>query len=114
MYEAVRDLLVRLGLDHANVGTATWNPFGDLVSPGQNVVIKPNLVLHSHPRGMAAVFAIVTHPSVVRALIDYVYLAVGKSGRITVGDTPLENCEFSELAQATGLEAMLANWSRAA
>src|SRR5690242_17813237 len=66
IYGTIRDLLVRLGLDRDHIGSDEWNPFGDFVSPGQNVVIKPNLVLHEHPQRRGAVVAIVTHPAVVR------------------------------------------------
>src|SRR5436853_340924 len=42
----VRESLHLLRLDEANYGTAAWNPLGELISPGNRVLIKPNFVLH--------------------------------------------------------------------
>ena len=47
-YELVRQAARQLGLDAARYGTPDWNPFGDIVRPGDSVVIKPNLVRHFH------------------------------------------------------------------
>lgn len=107
VYSRVRDLLINLGLDRSNQGTEFWNPFGDLVQEGQNLLIKPNLVTHYHPKGSVAIYWTISHPSIIRALIDYARLAVGPSGRITVGDTPIENCDFGVLCSLTGLTEMI-------
>ena len=51
VYSAVRMLFLRLGLDKEHYGTEGWNPLGQLISPGDAVVIKPNLVRHYNPQG---------------------------------------------------------------
>jgi uncharacterized protein (DUF362 family) len=95
-YDLVRKCLIRLGLDKERAGTAEWNPLGELVRPGDKVVVKPNWVLHEN-RGSGTLNALVTHPSVVRALLDYVYIALGKEGTVVVGDAPLQSCDIGLL-----------------
>ena len=109
VYSRVRELLIRLGLDHERLGTADWNPFVDLVHQGQQVLIKPNLVTHFHPKGKPAIAWMISHPSIIRVLIDYAVLAVGPTGRVTVGDTPIEDCDFDALCNMTGLSATIAS-----
>ena len=103
VYETVRNLLCRLSLDAQHIGTESWNPLRELASPGQQVLIKPNLVTHRHPWGETALVSTICHASVIRVLIDYARLAVSPGGRIIVGDTPLENCHFDVLCRATKL-----------
>ena len=86
-YRAVREALQVLGMDKDRFGTAAWNPLGSLVGPGATVLIKPNMVLDVHPRG-GDINALITHGSVIRALLDYTYLALGGRGRIVIGDSP--------------------------
>jgi uncharacterized protein (DUF362 family) len=96
VYDLVRSCLIRLGLDKERAGTADWNPLGELVRPGDRVVIKPNWVMHEN-RGSGTLNALVTHPSIVRALLDYVYIALGKEGTVVVGDAPLQSCDINML-----------------
>lgn len=51
VYAMVRDGLFWFGLDEAHYGTEDWNPMGDIITPGDRVLIKPNLVSHTNPRG---------------------------------------------------------------
>lgn len=107
-YTGVRETLRLLGLDTARAGTPEWNPLGDIISPGQRVVLKPNLVRHwngAEPH----IRALVTHGSVVRALLDYVLIALGGSGEIIVGDAPVQECDFAAVTAATGL-AEVVDW----
>lgn len=54
---------------------------GRFVQPGQRVLVKPNLLLASDP-----VKAIVTHPTVVRAVVRLVQEA---GGQVLIGDNPV-------------------------
>ncbi|MGO9571518.1 MAG: DUF362 domain-containing protein [Desulfomonilaceae bacterium] len=96
VYDLVRKCLIRLGLDKDRAGTCLWNPLGELIRPGEKIVLKPNWVLHEN-RGSGSLNALVTHPSVVRALIDFVYIALGKEGAVVVGDAPLQSCNIGML-----------------
>jgi uncharacterized protein (DUF362 family) len=102
VYGAVRDVLALLRLDDGNLGTPRWNPLGAYVRPGDKVVIKPNLVLHEFGAQLGA-HCLTTHGSVIRAVLDYVYLATGPEGRITIADAPLQGADFERVIVQTGL-----------
>lgn len=102
VYDAVRETLRLLGLDIARFGTAEWNPLGQIVRPGDNVVIKPNLVLDYHIND-ETLFSIVTHGSVIRAITDYVLIALSGRGSILFADAPQFNADFERIIEANGL-----------
>ncbi|MBU0678807.1 MAG: DUF362 domain-containing protein [Verrucomicrobia bacterium] len=102
-YEMVRACFRDLGLDSGRFGSPDWNPLGEVVSPGQTVLIKPNLVLDAHPRG-GDFECLVTHGSVVRAVMDYARIAVGETGNIIVGDSPLQGTDFMQAVTRNGLK----------
>jgi len=111
VYGAVRQLLYESGLDRSRFDTAQWNPLGDLVGEGGTVLIKPNWVRHYHVRD-ADLFSIITHPSVLRPLIDYAFKAVGPSGHVWVMDAPLFDTDFTVLRQKCQLDALEAELCR--
>ena len=105
VYSGIRNILINLGLDKDNLGKPNWNPLGEYISPGQTVLIKPNLVYHQNTaednmkRGMEC---LVTHPSVVRCIFDYVYIALKGKGTIIIADAPLQGCDYEKLLKNTG------------
>lgn len=44
----------------------------------------------------------ITNPSVVAAVADYVALALQGEGRIVIGDAPVQECDFDKLIQENG------------
>jgi uncharacterized protein (DUF362 family) len=106
VYKSVRETLQLIGLDRENLGSPEWNPLGELIHPGDQVLIKPNLVKHFNADGYD-VKGLVTHGSIVRAVMDYATLALRGKGRIIVGDAPLQNTDLQALLQATGLDGVL-------
>ena len=103
VYAGVRRLLYMLGLDRARFGTPEWNPLGELLKPGMTVVLKPNFVASRHATG-GELYAVITHPSLIRAIADYCWIALRGEGRILVADAPQYDCNWRELMDATGLE----------
>src|SRR5262245_10581670 len=103
VFDALRDLLRRLGCDAAHHGTAAWNPLGWLVRPGDRVVIKPNLVVSEHPRGDELVRFTDTDGPLLRALAEYVLLALDGRGSLAVGDSPIKETRFERAAALVGL-----------
>lgn len=106
VYKGVRQLFYHLGFDKENWNTEAWNPLGFLLNPGMTVVIKPNFVLSSHKKGKN-IFAIITHPSILRAVADYCWIALKGTGKIIIADAPQYNCNFSELIKVTQLECLI-------
>ena len=99
----LRELFNNWGLDKANMGTERWNPLGALIPAGSRVVIKPNWVYHA-PRGAGSMDSLITHTSVIQAVLEY--LALTHPAAITVGDAPLQGCDFDALGIAAGLESV--------
>ncbi len=108
VYHGVRECLRLLGLDGEHFGMPAWNPLGEIIHPGDRVVLKPNFVLSHHAQG-GDLFSIITHPAVIRAVLDYVMLALKGEGSVVIADAPQMDCDFSALREQTGL-SVLQEW----
>ena len=106
VYAGVRRALQLAGLDSDHIGMRQWNPLGGLIEPGMRVVVKPNFVVSRH-RGGKDIFSIITHASVLRAVLDYVVLALRGEGHIIVADGPQYDCNWQELLAVTQLPRVL-------
>jgi uncharacterized protein (DUF362 family) len=105
IYPAVRETLSLLRLDENNRNTPQWNPLEKYIKPGDMVALKPNLVQdRAHDNGLQAM---VTHASVIRAVLDYVVLALKGSGRIVIGDSPLQTADFDAIIRGTHLDRVV-------
>jgi uncharacterized protein (DUF362 family) len=107
IYEAVRENFRLLGFDAERYGTPQWNPLGHLIRPGDTVFVKPNWVDHKH-RFDDDVWSVITHPSVIRAVLDYVLLALQGTGRVLVGDNPHVDTDFAVLRTVCRLDDLAA------
>jgi len=101
---AVRNLFLSAQLDAAHMGTPEWNPLGDSVS-GKRCVIKPNWVHHKNG-SHNGLDCLISHTSVIEAIIEYVALA--RPSSIIVGDAPIQSCDFGALRELAGINSMLA------
>src|ERR1035441_5083603 len=104
-YDGVRELLHLLRLDARNLDTDRWNPLGHIIQPGMIVVLKPNFVRSRHYEGKD-LFSVITHPSVLRAVADYCWIALKGAGRIVIADAPNFDTDWDELRQNLGLQAL--------
>ncbi len=106
IYNSVRDLLISLGLDRDHFGQKTWNPLGDLIQPGDTVVIKPNFV--SEPRSSDIGFKVImTHASIIRPMIDYCLLALKGKGTLIIADAPQSDSDFTKIMEVTQIESVI-------
>ena len=103
-YAAVRAALFGLGLDAERFGSADWNPLGALVGRARRVVLKPNFIRHWNPVREASVQSVVTHGSIVRAIADYAFLAVGPEGSVAIAEAPQQDCDFERIRELEGLD----------
>lgn len=101
IYKAVREAFHLMKMDYDNYNTAEWNPLGDLIKPGQKVLIKPNLVMDYNQSG-GGTDCLFTNPQVVVPVIDYVIKALKGKGKIVIGDAPMQECIFSKLLAESG------------
>jgi len=106
IYASVRRLFVQLGMDNKNFGAPQWNPLGGLIVPGNRVFIKPNWVMHRN-KGGSGMDCLITHPSIIRAVFDYVCIALEGHGKILIGDAPLQSCDFDSLQALPGTKELM-------
>lgn len=99
VYDMIRNSMILASLDLKNQGLETWNPLGDFIKEGDTVLIKPNLVNHINYAETDSLDALVTHPSVIRCIIDYVIIALRGTGKIILGDAPVQECNFEKLLE---------------
>ena len=102
IYASVRELFKILKLDINNYSKKNWNPLGKLISPGNSVVIKPNLVRHYHGSS-EDLGSVLTNGAIIRAVLDYVYIALKGEGKVVIGDAPLQSADFEQIKNITGL-----------
>lgn len=105
VYAAFRESLYLLGLDAENYGSPRWNPLGCLIHPGDRVLVKPNAVMHRNLSG-ADPFSVVTHPSVIRAVLDYAWIAIQGKGVLTIADSPQFDSDFTKYAELMSFGAL--------
>ena len=102
-YHAVRECFALSELDAPNLDTPEWNPLSKLINPGETVVLKPNFVKECHPRDPNGWTCVLTHGSIVRAVADYVWKAVGPRGKVIVADAPQTDSSFDKICRLLGL-----------
>lgn len=102
VYDAIRESFIINGFDKEHIGSTEWNPLMDKVKPGDCVLLKPNMVMHTNGCKLGDERSLYTNPSVVAALIDYVTIALKGKGEIIVGDAPMQECKFDTLVKESG------------
>ncbi len=103
VYAAVREALRLLGLDADRFGTPDWNPLGGFIRPGNQVVIKPNLVRDFREAHPGDEDCLITDGAVIRAMLDYATIALGGRGRLIVADAPHNDADFAGLLGISAL-----------
>lgn len=103
VYELVRKSFYALGLDKENYGKSSWNPLGEIIKQNYSVLVKPNMVISQHEE----LECIVTHPSVIRVVLDYVYIALKGEGSVVIGDAPMQRCNFSDVVNGVKYDKLL-------
>ena len=111
VYEAVRNILVDLQLDQDNCGKPMWNPLRSFIRKGQRALVKPNWVLHSNPLD-GSIESLITHTSLIRAVFDYLILALDREGIIEIADAPLQGCDFNELVRRTLIGELIESYQK--
>lgn len=107
VYEMVREGFRLSGYDVENYDTAHWNPLGHLISRGDYVLLKPNLVMDENYIVENGVDCLYTQPALVASVVDYVIIALKGEGRIVIGDAPMQECDFERLIARSGYKDWL-------
>lgn len=90
-----------------DLGFPAKNPLSAIVKPGDRVFIKPNWVASRWRASCPhkdTLYCVITHPSVIEAIADYVAEALNGKGEIIIGDNPSIDADFAELMEFTEIE----------
>ena len=107
VYRAIRESFHLLSLDMVHYGSSDWNPLGELIKPGDHVFLKPNLIRESHAVNRHEWEQVITHPSIIRAVLDFVYIALKSQGKVTIADGPQTDSDFDEIKKRTHLDEIV-------
>lgn len=111
-YDAVRESLRLSGMDADRYGKADWNPLGDIIKPGDTVVLKPNFVRDFRESSPDDADCVITHGAIIRAALDYAHIALQGTGRLIVADAPQNDCDFDGVKRITRIESVLEFYER--
>jgi uncharacterized protein (DUF362 family) len=103
VYDSIRQLFRYLKLDQDNYATPYWNPLKSVVNTGDTVLVKPNMIAHSH-RYSDSWEHVITHGSVLRAAIDYIFIALHGEGRIIIADAPQTDSKIDLIKKRMGID----------
>ena len=104
--DTVKETLRRCFKD---IGLNSENPLADIVKPGEKVFIKPNWVASRWRESCPHkdnLYCVITHPSVIEAVADFVDDALQGKGEIIIGDNPSIDANFDELMEFTGIRRL--------
>jgi hypothetical protein len=100
VYRMLRELFREMRLDLPHYGTADWNPLGEWIERGQTVFALVNFVTERRPMQSRADFdAMLTHPSVIRAVLDYIIIATGDAALVNFGNSPVQSARMDKLIE---------------
>jgi len=105
VYESLRELLILL------FGKPSLD---SIVKPGDTVVLKPNIVKESKDNPLTPFGkgeegddseweCVITHGSIIRAICDYVCLALQGKGKVVICDAPQTDSSFTKISERVGL-----------
>jgi len=103
VYGTVRESFRLLSYDLINYGTENWNPLGWLIQPGETVMLNPNMLAHKHIYNDDWDY-VITHGSVIRAVLDYVFIALKGKGRIIIADGPQADSVIEKILELMGIK----------
>jgi len=105
-YSGVRESFFYLKLDIENYGKSTWNPYDKIIKPGDRVALKPNFVYHKN-KGGSSIDSVITHGSIIRAVLDYVIIALKGKGEICIADAPQSDAHFEKIVDISGTKEVV-------
>lgn len=71
----------------------------ECIKPGESVVIKPNWVMESHKTRPQDWEYVITHPTVISAVVEHVLQKLQGSGRISILDGPMTEASFAKIME---------------
>ena len=108
---ALEKLLRLLGLDRERVGQKAWNPLGEFIEKGDNVLIKPNLIRQSHMSSDDWEY-VITHHTVIEAVVHYVYKALQGTGQVVIADGPQTDSDFAKIYEISEFDVLKRHYQK--
>lgn len=105
--KAVYKSLELLGLDKNHIGTNTWNPLSEFISPGMTVLLKPNYVMNVNRIVQNGTDCLYTQSAIIEVVINLVLKALNDAGHIIIGDAPMQECDFESLKLSSGIQDII-------
>lgn len=102
---ALEQVLFQLGFDREHWGERSWNPFAGFIQKGDKVLLKPNLIRQSHMFNEDWE-QVITHNTVIEAIVHYVYKALDCTGQIIIADGPQTDSDFDRIYQILQFERL--------
>jgi uncharacterized protein (DUF362 family) len=90
-------LIKILGYEVNTIYEALPKQLFSIISPGDTVVLKPNWVLEEHKYCKGEWEQVITHPSVLTAILRRVVDHLGNKGLIIITDGPELNADFNKI-----------------
>ena len=108
VYRAVREVFVQAGLDAERLGTPLWNPLGEYIKPGSRVFLLANFMQERRADESPEDFwSRCSHAAAIRPLADYILLAVGDEGSLSIGNAAIQFCDWDAVLRDTHTREVL-------
>lgn len=79
----------------------------DAIKPGDRVVIKPNFVKESHMYKPGEWDYVITHPTLIRIVLEAVITRLDGKGEIIVADAPQTDSDYDKIIEETKLSQII-------
>lgn len=107
----LEQLLYQLGFDRENYGNARWNPLKEIIAKGDRVLLKPNLIRQNHLFNPLWEH-VITHSTVIAAVVHYVFKALDGTGEIIIADGPQIDSDYERIYEVLGFEELKQHYQR--
>lgn len=112
VYNAVNDLLTQIQKTISPDTISECHGLEWLVRPGDCVVVKPNLIRQGHLLRESEWEYVITHGSIVKAVVDWVLVALEGRGQVIIADSPQTDSDFEEIIRRNGLRDIVNSYKR--
>lgn len=83
------------------------NPLRSLINPGDHVVLKPNWIRENHQINPNEWESVITHPSIITAVLKLVLSTLQGKGKILITDGPQTDSSFRKILEHMNVDSWL-------
>lgn len=93
--------------ESANVSSFLLSQLDEIITPGDKVVIKPNWVKESHLYRPNDWEYVITHPAVIKLVLDKVIQILAGNGEIYIIEAPQTDSDYEEIIRRIGFKELI-------